>query len=116
VGFYPEENEHMKRIVFLIVLVFGLSTFLSAGDKSKASQMNGTICDQKCVKQDAGKASCDLSCTEQSGEAAFVDDQGKAWKVANPAVCKVHMGKKVKGQSKKMENQEDTLEILKIYG
>ena len=106
----------MKRIVVLMALVIGLTTLLSAQDKSKPSQMTGTICDQKCVKQDAGKASCDTSCTEQSGEAAFVDDQGKSWKVANPAVCKGHMGKKVKVQCKKMEDQGDTLEILKIYG
>jgi len=105
----------MKRIAVLIVLVFGLSTFLSAGDKSKASKMNGTICDQKCVKQDAGKASCDASCTEQSGEATFIDDQGKAWKVDNPDVCKGHMGKKVKVKCKKNEDQ-NSLQILSIYG
>jgi len=106
----------MKRIVVLMALVIGLTTLLSGGDKSKASQMTGTICDQKCVKQDAGKASCDTSCTEQSGEAVFLDDQGKAWKVANPAICKGHMGKKVKVQCKQMQDQQDTLEILKIYG
>ncbi len=77
--------------------------------------MTGTICDQKCVKQEAGKAACDLTCTEQSGEAMFLDDQGKAWKVANPAICKGKMGKKVKVQCKKNQEQ-DTIEILSIYG
>src|SRR5215469_18621328 len=108
----------MKRIACLVVLVFAVNPFLfaqdnsQASDKKKGNDMTGTICDQKCVKQDADKASCDTSCTEQSGEAAFVDDQGKSWKVANPAVCKGHMGKKVKVQCKKMENADDTLEIL----
>jgi len=57
--------------------------------------MTGTVCDQKCVKQDADKAACDTSCTEHSGQAVFLDDSGKLWKVANPASCKGKMGKKV---------------------
>ena len=109
-------TKHMKRIVCIMALVFVMSPFVFAGDKNKGNEMSGTICDQKCVKQDADKASCDASCTEQSGEATFIDDQGKAWKVANPVVCKGHMGKKVKIQCKKMEDQQDTLQILSIYG
>lgn len=106
----------MKRIAVLMALVFGMTAFLSAQDKSKgSSEMTGTICDQKCVKQEAGKAACDLTCTEQSGEAMFLDDQGKAWKVANPAICKGKMGKKVKVECKKMQDQA-TIEILNIYG
>jgi len=106
-----------------MALVFALNPFLFAQEKSAGSQekttgsdMTGTICDQKCVKQDADKASCDLSCTEQSGQAAFIDDQGKVWKVANPAVCKGHMGKKVKVNCKKMDNEPDTMWINSIYG
>lgn len=106
----------MKRILCIMALVFATTPFLSAQDKSTGHDMTGTICDQKCVKQDADKASCDLSCTEQSGEAVFVDDQGKAWKVANPAVCKGKMGKKVKLNGKKMEDQQDTMWINSIYG
>jgi len=86
-----------------MALVLATSPFVFAGDDNKGSEMTGTVCDQKCVKQDADKASCDLSCKEKSGEAAFVDDQGKLWKVANPAVCKGKMGKKVKIHGKKME-------------
>lgn len=109
-------TKQMKRIVCTMALVFVMSPFVFAGDKNKGNDMTGTICDQKCVKQDADKASCDTSCTEQSGEATFIDDQGKAWKVANPTICKGHMGKKVKVQCKKMEDQPDTLQILSIYG
>ena len=111
-------TRHIKRIVCTVTLVFVVSPFLFAGDKDKGSDMTGTVCDQKCVKQDADKASCDTSCTEQSGEAAFIDDQGKVWKVANPAVCKGKMGKKVKVNCKKMNDQPDTLWINKIsiYG
>jgi len=99
-----------------MALAFVTTPFLFAQEKSTGSEMTGTICDQKCVKQDAGKASCDLSCKEQSGEAAFIDDQGKAWKVANPAVCKGHMGTKVKVNCKKMDDQPDTMWINSIYG
>lgn len=97
-------TKQMKQIVCTMALVFVMSPFVFAGDKNKGNEMTGTICDQKCVKQDADKASCDTSCTEQSGEAMFIDDQGKAWKVANPAICKGHMGKKVKANCQKMED------------
>lgn len=111
-------NKHIKRVVCIIALVFATAPFLSAQDKNKGNDMTGTICDQKCVKQDADKASCDLSCTEQSGQAAFVDDEGKAWKVANPAVCKGKMGKKVKLNGNKMDEDPGTLWInsLSLFG
>jgi len=106
----------MKRLLVLMALVVGITTLLSAGEKSKPSQMSGIICDQKCVKQDAsGKSACDSSCTEQSGEAVLVDNEGKAWKVTNPDICKGHMGKKVKVKCNKKEDQQ-SVEILNIYG
>ena len=107
----------MKRIVCIMALVFAATPFLFAGDKNKGSEMTGTVCDQKCVKQDADKASCDLNCTEKSGEAAFVDDQGNVWKVANPAVCKGKMGKKAKVRGKQMENPGSLwINSISIYG
>jgi hypothetical protein len=92
----------MKRMIALVALILGMLISTSAQDKSKASEMTGTICDQKCVKQDSGTAACDASCTEHSGQAVFLDDSGKLWKVANPASCKGKMGKKVKIQGEKM--------------
>jgi len=92
----------MKRMAALVALILGLLLSASAQDKSKASEMTGTVCDQKCVKQDSGKAACDTSCTEHSGQAVFLDDSGNLWKVANPASCKGKMGKKVKVQGEKM--------------
>jgi hypothetical protein len=108
----------MKRIACMMALVFVMSPFVFAGDKNKGTEMSGTVCDQKCVKQDAGKASCDTSCTEQSGKATFIDDQGKTWKVANPAICKGHMGKRVKVNCRQKSDDPDTLWInsLNIYG
>ena len=86
----------MKRIAVLLMFVLGTAVFVTAQSNSKGTEMIGTLCDQKCVKQDAGKAACDLSCTEKSGDRVFVDDNGKATKVANPEVCEGKMGKKVK--------------------
>ena len=94
----------MKRIACIMALVFATAPFLFGGDDNKGPEMTGTVCDQKCVKQDADKASCDLSCTDKSGEAAFVDDRGKVWNVANPAICEGKMGKKVKVHGKQMED------------
>jgi len=94
----------MKRLTALMALILGLLISVSAQDKSKASEMTGTVCDQKCVKQDSGMATCDASCTEHSGQAVFLDDSGRSWKDANPASCKGKMGKKVKIQGEKMDD------------
>jgi hypothetical protein len=100
----------MKRLAALLALALG-TMFMSAQDTSKGIEMTGTICDQKCVKQDAGKAACDLSCTEKNGDRIFVDDQGKATKVANPEICEGKMGKKVKIHGKMMKNRD----MMQIY-
>jgi hypothetical protein len=100
----------MKRTAALLALALGSTMLMSAQDKSKGTEMTGTICDQKCVKQDAGKAACDSSCTEKSGDAVFVDDQGKATKIANPKMAKGKMGKKVKVHGEMMKDDS-----MKIY-
>ncbi len=102
----------MKRMAALLALALGTATFMSAQDQSKGIEMTGILCDQKCVKQDAGKATCDLSCREKSGQVVFVDDGGKATKVANPEICKGKMGKKVKIHCK-MKGQ-DMMEIYDV--
>ena len=94
----------MTRMIVFAALVFGLMISASAQDISKASEMTGTVCDQKCVKQDAGKAACDTSCNEHSGQAVFLDDSGKSWNVTNPASCKGKMGKKVKVKAEQMND------------
>jgi hypothetical protein len=98
-------KNNMKRMVALVALILGslLSTY--AQDQIKTMEMTGTVCDEKCVKQDSGKNSCDTSCTEHSGQAVFLDeDSGKLWKVANPASCKGKMGKKVKIKAEKQDD------------
>jgi hypothetical protein len=85
----------MKKQVALVALILGFLISATAQDKSPGMEMTGTVCDQKCVKQDAGKAACDTSCSEHSGQAVFLDDSGKLWNVANPETCKGKMGKRV---------------------
>jgi hypothetical protein len=77
-----ESTMNMKRMTALAALILGMIISASAQDKSKASEMTGTVCDQKCVKQDAGKNACDTSCTEHSGQAVFLDEAGTLWKVS----------------------------------
>ena len=95
----------MKRIVVILFLVLGSAVLLPAQEQNKGDELTGTICDQKCVKQDAGKAACDLSCTKRSGEAFFIDDVGKATKIANPQVCKGKMNQKAKVHAEMKKNQ-----------
>jgi hypothetical protein len=90
-----KEKTNMKRMAALVALILGLWMTAYAQDQSKTVEMTGMVCDQKCVTQDAGKAACNTSCKEHSGQAVFLDDSGKLWKVANPASCKGKMGKKV---------------------
>ena len=110
----------MKRLLGLLTIVLGSTLLLSAQDMGKSdtdkssikgTEMTGTLCDTKCVKQDAGKASCDLNCTEKSSEATFIDDEGKATKVANPEMTLGKMGKKVKVHCDMMKDKAE----MKIY-
>jgi len=103
----------MKRIALLLTLVLG-SAMLYAQEKPKAIEMSGTICDSKCVTQTGSQSACDLNCTQKGGDAIFVDDNGKATKIANPEKVKGYKGKHVKAKCKMME--DDTMWILSIYG
>lgn len=108
----------MKRMAGLLAIVLGSMTLLVAQDTgkstgSKGTEMTGVLCDAKCVKQDAGKAVCDSNCAEKSKDVVFVDDQGKATKVANPKIAKGKMGKKVKCHGEMMKNK-DMMEIYDV--
>lgn len=94
----------MKRMAILVAIILGSLISAYAQDQIKTMEMTGTVCDQKCVKQDSEKNSCDTSCTEHSGQAVFLDDSGKLWKVANPASCKGKMGKRVKIKAEKQDD------------
>ena len=78
----------ITRIAALAAIILGTLVLAQAKDKNKkmdkGTEMSGTTCYSACVKQDAGRAACDLNCTDKSGDVVFVDDQGKAMKITNP--------------------------------
>jgi hypothetical protein len=95
----------------LLVIVLGATMLGFSQDKG--TEMTGVLCDSKCVKQDAGKAACDSTCSEKGKDVVFVDDEGKATKVANPKVAKGKMGQKVKVRGRMMEDKNE-MEISNI--
>jgi hypothetical protein len=97
----------MKRLAALLALILGSLISASAQDQSKTMEMTGMVCDEKCVTHDSGRAACDASCKAHSGQAVFLDDSGKLWKVANPTSCKGKMGKKVTIHGEKKD--DDTM-------
>ena len=106
----------MKRMIGLLALVLGCTLSMAAQDTGKSSsgkgtEMTGTLCDAKCVKQDSGKAACDSGCTLKSSDVVFIDDQGKATKVANPKMAKGKMGKPVKVHGEMMQGKDE----MKLY-
>jgi len=110
----------MKRILGLLTIILGSTLLLSAQDTSKGgtdqgamkgTEMTGMLCDSKCVKQDGDKASCNSDCSRNSGEVTFIDDEGKASKVANPEIATGKMGKNVKVHCDMMKDNAS----MKIY-
>lgn len=103
----------MKRIAGLLVMVLGSAMLLCAQDKNKGTEMTGWICNSKCVTQNAGKAACDTNCADKSGDAVFIDDQGKVTKIANPAKVEGDTGKQVKVKGKMMKKKDQ--EMMEVY-
>jgi hypothetical protein len=61
-------------------------------------------------------ATCDPLCTDKTGEAVLVDDQGNVKKIANQDMCNSHMGKHVKMTAVPNEKErEESLRIMELY-
>jgi hypothetical protein len=101
----------MKRVALLLAVVLG-SAMAYAQDKGM--NMTGTICDSKCVTQNAGQSACDLNCTQTGGDAIFIEDNGKATKIANPEKVKGYMAKRVKVRCD-MAESGNMMNIYEIY-
>jgi hypothetical protein len=102
----------MKRSVAFFVIVLGSLILLYAQD-TKTMEMTGTICNSTCVNQNPGHATCDATCTDKSGDAVFVDDQGKVTKISNQDMVKGKMGQKVKVKCT-MDKDREAMEILQV--
>jgi hypothetical protein len=103
----------MRRAAGLLAIILG-TAMLYAQETPKGIEMTGTICDSKCVTQSAGQSACDSKCTQTGGEAVFIEDNGKATKIANPEKVKGFMGKRVKARCEMMKDS-GMMNIYEIY-
>lgn len=85
----------MNRMVWSLTLVLCSAAFLSAQKSSMSKEMNGTICNSKCVLQTPDYATCDPKCDITGGTDVFIDDAGRVNKIANQDMCTSHEGKHV---------------------
>jgi hypothetical protein len=107
--------------MFLVVL--GLVGLMQAQDSSNSMQqmtLKGTVCNSACVANvgtvEHYASTCDPLCTDKSGDAVLVDDQGDVKKIANQDMCKSHLGKHVTMTATPTEKQrEDTLRIMELH-
>jgi hypothetical protein len=102
----------MKRSAMLFTIVLTSLILLYAQD-NQPMEMSGWICNSTCVNQTAGHATCDASCTDKSGAAVFVEDNGKVTTISNPDMVKGKMGQKVKVKCTKAKDKE-SMEILEL--
>jgi hypothetical protein len=102
----------MKRSALLFTIVLTSLVLLYAQD-NQPMEMTGWICNSTCVNQSAGHATCDASCTDKSGAAVFVEDNGKVTTISNPDMVKGKMGQKVKVKCTKDKDKE-SMEILEL--
>ena len=102
----------MKRSAVLFTIVLASLVLLYAQDNQPV-EMTGWICYSACVTQAAGHATCDANCTDKSGDAVFVEDNGKVTKISNPDIVKGHMGTKMKVKCK-MSKDKEAMEIQEL--
>jgi hypothetical protein len=102
----------MKRSAMLFTIVLASLVLLYAQD-NQPTEMSGWICNSTCVNQSVGHATCDASCTDKSGNAVFVQENGKVSTISNPDMVKGKMGQKVKVKCT-MDKDKEAMEILEI--
>ena len=102
----------MKRYAVLFIIAVTSVILLYAQEK-QPTEMSGWICSSACVKQHAGFATCDANCSDKSGDAVFVSDEGKVSKISNPDMAKGKMGQQVKMKCR-MDKENDSMEIIEF--
>jgi hypothetical protein len=93
-----EKETKMKHSIWLCLSVLCLATSLFAQEPNddQQKQKTGTICNSACVQPVQDRPTCDITCTDKSGDVVLVDDQGDVMKIANPKMAMPHMKKHVK--------------------
>jgi hypothetical protein len=111
----------MRRIAWLFLVVLGSVILVQAQNSTHTMELSGTVCRSTCVTKVNNVSTCDSSCTDKSGAAVLVDDQGNVRQVANQNMCTSHMGKHVKMTAVPMEmavptesEREQTLRIMTL--
>ncbi len=116
----------MKRIGWMFMVVLGSAVFMVAQSSTEAMhsdkemKMSGTVCSSACVTSlgSSMTPTCDTSCSVK-GDAVLVDDSGNVHKIANPDMCKSHMGKHVKMTAAPMapteKEREEKLRVMQLY-
>jgi len=109
----------MKRISWLFLAVLCSAILLNAEDQGNAK--SGWVCNSKCVVQSAGSTTCDPTCTEKSGDAVFISDEGTVSNISNPDTCASHMNKHVKakynsdkGESRGDREAQERIRIMEL--
>ncbi|HEX4603839.1 MAG TPA: hypothetical protein VH724_07585 [Candidatus Angelobacter sp.] len=90
----------MRRIVALAAFALSFVFVAQGQDNTKAMEMTGVVCNAGNVVTTDGKATCDETKGGKSSDMVFIDDQGKATKIANPKKLKGMSGKKLKMKGK----------------
>src|ERR1700694_2349049 len=117
----------MKRIAWLFLVVLGSVIFLQAQSSANSMKLHGTVCNSACVTQVGNASTCDKDCTDTSGKAVLVDDQGNVKRIADQDqnICQSDMGKHVKMTAMRMDQppsaalpseqqREETLHIIEL--
>jgi hypothetical protein len=117
----------MKRIVWLFSIVLGSVVLMQAQSSGHSMKLSGTVCNSACVTQVSSASTCDKDCTDRSGKAVLVDDQGNVMQIADrdQSMCQSHMGKHVKMTAMRMDRpaaaaspserqREETLRIIEL--
>ena len=88
----------MKKL-FAALLVTSLALFMvvgaSAGEKGKATSINGWVSESGCATKHAGPGgeACVKKCIEKGAKMVFVSDADKSvWSVDNPEALTEHLG------------------------
>jgi hypothetical protein len=115
----------MKRIAWLFLVVLGSVILTQAQSSANTMKMKGTVCNSTCVTKVDNLSTCDRDCTDRSGPAVLVEDNGQVNKIANQDICKSHMGKHVSAMAMRMDEpsaaaiptegqREQTLRIMEL--
>ncbi len=109
----------MKKL-FLVLLVMALALFVVsgavAGDKAKATSINGWVSETGCATKhaSAGGEACVKKCIEKGAKMAFVSDADKSvWGVDNPDALKGHEGHHVTIQAY-VDNEKKSVHVESV--